>query len=158
MTPKQFAKHASKFWANILNPQVKLNKNEQMALDLLGHHYECYIALFGTLTTPKVEEFRDSSLRVLTEKGEEYSTSKDKLYNFKHASTIAKQYKMKLTPVQAAFGFQLKHLVSIDDIINNRRKFDADVLFEKFGDAINYCILIDALQAEDKQKRLKNKK
>ena len=54
----------------------------------------------------------------------------------------------------------LKHLVSIDDIINDtkRDKYPTDdILDEKFGDMINYLILAKAVIIEERQiQELKN--
>jgi hypothetical protein len=83
---------------------------------------------------------------VLMEKSEDYSRGGDKLHNFKRAARVG-----ETTPARALLGMKLKHDVSILDILD-----DLDIgelptvekLDEKFGDAINYLILLKAVVLE----------
>lgn len=153
MTPERFEQHAEQFWDNITPSNGVKNQNILTAYILLGAYSACLFDITGKRSDLSclMCSFKLKSLAVLCNKGNEYSTEQDKLHNFKHAVTVAKRYGYKIDPVQAAFGFQLKHLVSIDDMVEGRRKFDEDMLFEKFGDAINYCILIDAIETEQRE-------
>lgn len=151
MTPERFEKHAEQFWNNITT-YVETNKNIKTAWCLFVTYDTLLSELYGKYAN--INWFKTKSLSVLCNKGEEYSTQQDKLHNFKQAVTVAKRYGVKIDPVHAAFGFQLKHLVSINDMVEGRRKFDEDMLFEKFGDAINYCILIDAIETEERENSL----
>ena len=90
---------------------------------------------------------------VLVQKGDEYATESDRLHNFKKAGRIKGQ-----DPVQALDGMWLKHLVSIDDIIErmiNDPLFvpDQDLMREKLGDNINYTVLLEGL-IEDRRASL----
>ena len=79
-------------------------------------------------------------------KGEEYSRNGDRLWNFKVAAR-----KLGCSPEEALLGMKVKHDVSIDDIVSEvqRGKLPAmPVLMEKFGDSINYNLLLLALILE----------
>lgn len=78
---------------------------------------------------------------ILITKGKEYSTNENKLHNFDKAALMSNQSRER-----ALLGMQLKHTVSIDDIVN---KIDKELptlaqLDEKIRDAINYYILLKA--------------
>jgi hypothetical protein len=78
---------------------------------------------------------------VLLKKSEEYATEDDKLHNFKIASALSGE-----TAEQALWGFCIKHLVSISDMVaaGRTKQFTNDQWDEKIGDAINYLILLRA--------------
>jgi hypothetical protein len=80
---------------------------------------------------------------VLNSKGKEYGAT-DRLHNFKVASRIDAE-----TPLQSAWGMFKKHLVSIIDIKDGLQLPTTDMINEKFGDAINYLILMEALIKEE---------
>ena len=93
---------------------------------------------------------------VLLKKGDEYSTEGDKLHNFKRSVEIAKglygEYELSphLTPLTCLLGMALKHHTSIADINSGTTKnITIELLFEKFGDAINYAVLADAIQLDN---------
>ena len=77
---------------------------------------------------------------VLKKKGDEYSTE-DRLHNFKLASRFIGEPKI----VKVCEMFQLKHIASIDDIINGSVEVGSALIDEKVIDAMNYCILHDAI-------------
>lgn len=83
--------------------------------------------------------------KVLGVKAKEYVRSGDRLYNFKRAGVISQQHW-----AGAAWGMALKHLVSVCDIIDGWDvKSDGvvvteEMIREKFGDLINYLVLIEA--------------
>jgi len=82
----------------------------------------------------------------LVSKGKEYSTEDDKLHNFKKASDITGKSKE-----EALMGFMLKHIVSINDIIEQSKEGklpSREVIDEKIGDVINYFILLEACLVE----------
>ena len=82
---------------------------------------------------------------VLCKKADEYARG-DRLSNFKKAAGA-----MSCTPEKALVGMLMKHIISIVDFVDDiekgqvasRAQFD-----EKFGDAINYVILLDGLVTE----------
>ncbi len=82
--------------------------------------------------------------KVLVAKAKEYATEEDRLHNFKTAGKAR-----NVTAVKAAEGMMLKHIVSFWDIIDTHEEHGdvptQEVIDEKFGDIINYLILIDAL-------------
>jgi hypothetical protein len=81
---------------------------------------------------------------VLAMKNAEYADGQDdKLYNFKRAAGITGESVEK-----ALGGMMLKHEVSIWDIIEKKRPFTPEMIDEKFGDMINYLILLEAIITE----------
>lgn len=80
---------------------------------------------------------------VLGSKGAEYAVDDDRMHNFNLALAVAPNYKSR---EEAIFGMMLKHWVSILDIIDNTKRsiIPTDYLInEKFGDMINYLILME---------------
>lgn len=93
---------------------------------------------FNKLVEERIEKIRNT----LASKGKEYSTDDNKLHNFDNAAR-----KSGRTREQALDGMLLKHLVSIDDIIEKTSKDifpSIEVINEKLGDIINYYILLEA--------------
>lgn len=86
-------------------------------------------------------------LQLLDVKGGEYSTETDKLHNFKRAAAI-----LGCTPERALLGMQVKHTVSIMDMLDDLEKNGTipkeNVWNEKIGDHLCYDILLDALIKE----------
>lgn len=86
----------------------------------------------------------------LNAKAEEYARG-DRLHNLKRAGE-----KRHMTPEKALLGMQVKHEVSIDDMIDD---LDSNILNpmelwdEKIKDAINYYILLRALIVERHQNK-----
>jgi hypothetical protein len=80
---------------------------------------------------------------VLTEKAKEYSYG-DRLYNFKRAGTI-----LQIPPSKALLGMFVKHLVSVLDLAETKRKPTEHMINEKIGDAINYLILLEAVLSDE---------
>ncbi len=81
--------------------------------------------------------------KVLSSKGIEYGTGKDRMHNFNHAAQMDGIY-----PEEACHGMMMKHLVSYKDIQANLLDGDlptAKHLKEKVGDLINYLILFEAM-------------
>lgn len=98
---------------------------------------------WSTLSKVLLVERLLSIQKVLSSKGEEYG-SVDRLHNFKSSSRTA-----RVTMLQCAKMFQLKHLVSIDDLLTKRLTCTREVVDEKVGDAINYEILMLAIKEEE---------
>ena len=96
-----------------------------------------------------VKMMQDHCWKTLCGKGEEYGKNTDRLHNFKRASEKRKEFFP--TPEVALLGMDLKHDVSIDDIIRDviaGKLPTMDILVEKFGDHINYIYLLMALIVE----------
>lgn len=86
---------------------------------------------------------------VLVAKAREYADDSDRLHNFKAASAL-----IGGTPEQALWGFAVKHLVSISDMVASEGYYDAEKWDEKIGDAINYLILLRAQVFETDNSRV----
>ena len=87
--------------------------------------------------------FRYNSKKLLKDKKKkEYAPDiiDDRLHNFKEAARY-----LHINWLETAVVYMSKHLVSINDIIIRRHNLTFDNLIEKFGDAVNYCILIEGL-------------
>lgn len=95
--------------------------------------------------------------KVLNCKREEYSDGEDRLHNFVAASRIDDE-----DPARALWGMWKKHIVSIADIV---RKMEEDPNYvpsrstcaEKFGDNINYTLLLEGI-VEERRKSLEDGK
>lgn len=99
--------------------------------------------------TIAVEKRLEAVREVLQKKAAEYATDSDRMHNFNCAAII-----MGKSPVQAAWNFAIKHLVSIVDLIESdlqRVNASEDMIKEKFGDLINYLILIEAMILQEKK-------
>jgi len=92
-----------------------------------------------------VEDRTRQIIEVLTEKAKEYSSDTDRLHNFKVGAAL-----LGVSPEKYAWFLSVKHLVSIQDTIDaiDEEFPSQEYVNEKFGDAINYLILLDALIRE----------
>ena len=109
------------------------------------------------------KEFQDildkqlaSITSVLASKCAEYAPSDDdRLHNFRVAAALH-----DTSVPDAAYGMALKHIVSVNDIVLSSTKGvpipDDAVLDEKFGDAINYFILIKACLIDQRNRAARN--
>lgn len=82
---------------------------------------------------------------VLHHKAKEYARG-DRLSNFKKAAAA-----MSNTPEKACAAFWMKHVISINDLVNDveaGKSVPMPMWEEKIGDAINYLILLKALVIE----------
>jgi hypothetical protein len=87
---------------------------------------------------------------VLERKRAEYSTASDRLIYFKTATS---GLSLSTTPEVHAWELLVKHLICVRDIISDVDKGyegwpKREYVDEKFGDAINYLILIEMLIKE----------
>ena len=78
--------------------------------------------------------------KILAGKAKEYSHGMDRLHNFKVAARMKNE-----TPIKACWGIAIKHLVSVDDLVNNRLESTEEMVDEKCIDMINYLLLLIAL-------------
>jgi hypothetical protein len=101
----------------------------------------------GSEFTTVIENRINRIKAVLVEKGREYQNGdKDVFHNFKVAARMK-----NITPEQALDGMLLKHLVSLQDIIDNTANDKAptmEILDAKIGDVINYYLLLEGLLTE----------
>jgi hypothetical protein len=94
---------------------------------------------------------------VLVSKGKEYGEIQDTLKSFKEQV----DFSLHQEPTTVAWELMVKHLYSVRRIINEYECEDIipsqEMIDEKFGDAINYLILIEALFIELKNEKDKNR-
>lgn len=94
-----------------------------------------------------VEHVFERTANVLLKKGNEYSKVENVFHNFENATGIS----LHDEPTSVAWEFLVKHLQSIKDMLIEleatclKPKFNEEVVEEKFGDAINYLILIEGM-------------
>jgi hypothetical protein len=93
-----------------------------------------------------VKQVFDRTEKVLVKKGAEYSTNENVFHNFDAGTGIS----LHKTNTAVAWEYCSKHLQSIKDIIQeiedgNLSRLKAEIIDEKFGDAINYFILIEGM-------------
>ena len=87
-----------------------------------------------------VEAQLDRIKNVLVKKAAEYNLDSDRLSVFKHAAALSEE-----TPEQALYGFMLKHIISITDMINSKETYTEELWNEKITDICNYLILLQGL-------------
>ena len=96
------------------------------------------------MTTPDfnkvVEEQLDRIRNVLVKKAAEYNLDDDRWAVFKHAAALSEE-----TPEQALYGFMLKHIISMTDMINSKQAYSEELWNEKLTDINNYIILLQGL-------------
>lgn len=81
-------------------------------------------------------------------KAREYASGDDRLHNFKVSAGFT-----QTTPKEALWGFLTKHLVSLSDMVVSDEVYSQDTWDEKITDAINYLILLRALEVEEDELR-----
>lgn len=96
------------------------------------------------MTTPEfnkvVEDQLERIRNVLVKKAAEYNLDTDRLSVFKHAAALSEE-----TPEQALYGFMLKHIISMTDMINSKGTYSEERWNEKLTDIHNYLILLQGL-------------
>lgn len=90
-----------------------------------------------------VEKTLANCQATLCDKGKEYSRNGDRLWNFKVAAAM-----QRCSPERALWGMAMKHIVSLQDIIEYPDRVDEGTFYEKAGDAINYILLLAGLMEE----------
>lgn len=104
----------------------------------------------------KTEEFdaliidtQKITTKMLIDKGEEYATGEDRLHNFR----VAAQFKGE-SMQSALWGFAVKHLVSLSDMVAECEKQEDLMLYsqskwdEKLMDAINYLTMLRVIRKD----------
>ena len=94
----------------------------------------------------------DRSVRVLVKKNDEYANADEVFHNFNNAVGIS----LHNSNVAVAWEFVVKHLQSVKDLVTeieednelNALTIPQAYLDEKFGDVINYFILIEGMIKE----------
>ena len=91
---------------------------------------------FNVVVEAQLERIKN----VLVKKAAEYSLDTDRLSVFKHGAGISEE-----TPEQVLYGFMLKHIISITDMINSKGTYSEELWNEKITDICNYLILLQGL-------------
>lgn len=95
-----------------------------------------------------IERRQDQSVNTLVRKNLEYGTQTDMLESFKEQAQLS----LHNTPMGIGWELMVKHLYSVRRIIREYEETgkipSQEMIDEKFGDAINYLILIEALFEE----------
>lgn len=81
--------------------------------------------------------------KMLIKKAAEYNLEEDRLGFFKRAAVFAKE-----TPEQVLYGFVLKQILSLSDMIQTGQVYPQDLWLEKITDIQNYLFLLLGLLAE----------
>jgi hypothetical protein len=87
-----------------------------------------------------VEDQLDRIKNVLVKKQAEYNLDDDRLSVFKHGAGCSEE-----TPEQVLYGFMLKHIISVTDMINSEGTYTEELWNEKITDICNYLILLQGL-------------
>lgn len=88
---------------------------------------------FNEIVNEQVERIKG----VLIKKADEYNLEEDRLGFFKRSAAFAQE-----TPEQALYGFLLKHLQSITDMVQSGKEYPKELWNEKITDAMNYLVLL----------------
>jgi hypothetical protein len=81
---------------------------------------------------------------VLQKKGAEYADDVNVFHNFEEGAKMSFHNNREMV----AWEYMIKHLQSIKDMISNNKPYSEHIIREKFGDAINYLILMEAMMLE----------
>ena len=97
---------------------------------------------FNTLLDIRIKSIKET----LAKKGDEYSKDREVFKNFIDAGR-----KLNTNKYKALQGMLIKHITSVDDIIDNIEQEvpSIDIISEKIGDIINYYILLEAMLIEE---------
>ena len=90
-----------------------------------------------------VEEQLERINAVLVKKEAEYNLDDDRLSVFKHGAGISEE-----TPEQVLYGFMLKHIISVTDMINSKGTYSEELWNEKMTDIHCYLILLQGLLSD----------
>lgn len=99
---------------------------------------------FNKIAQARLDEIVNRMIR----KGKEYASGEDRLSNIRTTAFLCKN-----TMPEVCFNFMSKHIISIRDMVQDRKSYPMDVWIEKLGDIIVYCILLEAAVFEVKTKK-----
>ena len=95
---------------------------------------------FNKLVDQRIEFIK----AVLQKKGAEYANDKDVFHNFEEGTKMSFHDKREMV----AWEYMMKHMISIKDMIASKDAYSEYTIREKFGDAINYLILMEAMMLD----------
>ena len=102
----------------------------------------------------RVEKRIDLVRQSLLTKHKEYAKDDNVFRNFDEA---AGGLSLHGSSAEVLWSYMTKHLVSIKDIVADKKPVDASVVSEKIGDVINYLILLEAMLNQQGEKHCKLK-
>lgn len=102
----------------------------------------------------RVEKRIDLVRQSLLTKHKEYAKDDNVFKNFDEA---AGGLSLHGTSSEVLWSYMTKHLVSIKDIVADKKPVDASVVSEKIGDVINYLILLEAMLNQQGERHCKLK-
>jgi len=98
-----------------------------------------------TLWLQQLDKHRHNVLAV---KQKEYALEDDRFRSFSDgAEKFLELTGRSITREDFLLALLMKHLVSIEDFVCNRKTASKEILFEKFGDALNYIELLKEMTA-----------
>ncbi|MDD5053447.1 MAG: hypothetical protein PHO27_12000 [Sulfuricurvum sp.] len=86
------------------------------------------------------------SRHTLIQKAKEYATEEDRLHNFKVGSA-----RLNCLPSQYALSLVTKQIECIYDVLLSGEQITQALIDEKFGDCINYLMLIEGCLKDEKR-------
>lgn len=102
----------------------------------------------------RVEKRIDLVRQSLLTKHKEYAKDDNVFRNFDEA---AGGLSLHGSSAEVLWSYMTKHLVSIKDIVADKKPVDTAVVSEKIGDVINYLILLEAMLNQQGEKHCKLK-
>lgn len=90
-----------------------------------------------------LEEVQTEERKILVAKNEEYAPGGDKLANFKKGAKA-----LCCTPEECLWGYAMKHIISIQDIVQSESGYTPEKMREKCVDLRAYLVLLEALMIE----------
>lgn len=91
-----------------------------------------------------VNDETDRIKAILIKKQAEYNLDEDRLSHFKRAAALSQE-----SPEKVLYGYMLKHIMSISDMIASGKKYSKEVWQEKMTDIHNYLILLLGLLEDE---------
>lgn len=102
----------------------------------------------------RVEKRVDLIRQTLLTKHKEYAKNDNVFRNFDEA---AGGLSLHGSSAEVLWSYMTKHLVSIKDIVADKKPADPAIVSEKIGDVINYLILLEAMLNQQGEKHCKLK-
>ena len=117
-------------------------------LEAISYYHNCGEFLEDNFTDMVFSRLGSIS-RVLSHKGTEYQSDKNsnRFQNFIDLSDFE-----DVPSPEILWGMARKHLWSVIEIVKFKKKFKKEFISEKFGDLINYLILLNAMLFEQNER------
>ena len=106
---------------------------------------------YNTFNLLLQERLKNTETTLLV-KAREYVRGEDRFYNFEQGKKLLELAKLDITKEDVMLLYNTKHLISIFDMLSDSRRgitYSKEYINEKFGDAINYLIMIEIALIEN---------